>query len=66
MRRHRDKDVKKRRKRREKLSKLREKYALAKGEEEKEKILDKVKRIAPWLSVEEFIKLLEQKTKAGN
>lgn len=43
------------RKRREKLRKLKEKYKLAKTEEEKKKILEKVKRIAPWLSEEEFL-----------
>jgi len=44
-----------RRKRREKLKRLREKYKLAKTKVEKEKILEKVRKIAPWLSEEEFL-----------
>ncbi len=44
-----------RRKRREKLKKLREKYKLAKTDQEREKILEKVRKIAPWLSKEEFL-----------
>jgi hypothetical protein len=50
-----------RRKRKEKLRKLRSKYALAKTNQEKEKILEKVKRIAPWLSEEEFLEPLKKK-----
>jgi len=49
--------IKKRRKRREKIAKLREKYKLAKSQEEKKRIIEKVKKIAPWL-VDSFTHLL--------
>jgi len=44
-------------KREEKLKKLRKKYQAVKEKRGKEKILEKVKKIAPWLSEEEFLKL---------
>ncbi len=47
--------LKKRRHRREKIRKLREKFKLAKTEEEKRKILEKVSKISPSLKVEDFI-----------
>jgi len=49
------KTIQKKRKRREKLKKLREKYLLAKTKVEKEKTLEKVKRIAPWLTEGGFL-----------
>jgi len=49
--------IKKKRKRREEIIRLREKYKLAKSQEEKERIVEKVKRIAPWL-VDSFTCLL--------
>jgi len=49
------KTIKRKRKRKAKLKKLREKYKLAKTKEEKEKILEKVKKIAPWFSEEKFL-----------
>lgn len=49
-----------RQKRREKLKKLRAKFALAKNNEEKERILEKVRRMAPWLLSTEFLKPLEK------
>ena len=52
-------EIKKRRKRRKKLAKLRQAYLSAKTKSEKEKILEKVNRIAPHLSREEFLKSLE-------
>jgi len=55
------KTIEKRRKRREKLKKLREKYLLAKTKEEKERILEKLRKIAPWLSEEEFLAPLKKK-----
>lgn len=55
------KTIEKRRKRREKLKKLREKYLLAKTKEEKERILEKVRKIAPWLSEEKFLAPLKKK-----
>jgi hypothetical protein len=54
-------EIHRRRKRREKLRKLRSRYSLAKTNQEKEKILEKVKRIAPWLSEEEFLEPLKNK-----
>ncbi|MGE4554913.1 MAG: DUF6800 family protein [Candidatus Paceibacterota bacterium] len=50
--------LRQKRKRKQKLKKLREKYILAKTQEEKEKILEKVFKIAPWLTEEEFLKPL--------
>jgi hypothetical protein len=47
--------IQRKRRRKEKLRKLRKKYKLAKTEQEKKKILEKVKKIAPWLSEEEFL-----------
>ena len=49
-----------RRKRKQKLKKLRQKYAEAQTISEKERILEKVKRIAPWLSREEFLAPLKK------
>ncbi|GAB6184044.1 DUF6800 family protein [Thermodesulfovibrio hydrogeniphilus] len=45
----------KRRHRREKIGKLREKFKLAKTEEEKKRIIEKVSRISPSLKIEDFI-----------
>ncbi|WP_353683312.1 DUF6800 family protein [Thermodesulfovibrio sp. 3907-1M] len=50
-----DRELKKRRLRREKLRKLREKFKEAKNEEEKKLILEKVSKIAPSLKIEHFI-----------
>ena len=47
--------IKQKRKRREKIKKLKTKYLLAKNEQEKKKILDKVKKIAPWYPLKEFL-----------
>ncbi len=52
----RQREIRQRRNRKEKLKKLREKYLSAKTPEEKAKILEKVAKIAPWLSEEEFLK----------
>ena len=41
--------------RKRKLAKLRQEYLAAKSQEKKEKILEKVSKIAPWLSKEEFL-----------
>lgn len=49
-------EIRKRKKRREKLAKLRDGYSLAKTKGAKEKILEKLKKIAPHLSEEEFLK----------
>ena len=60
MKRHIETDIVRRRKRKEKLRKLRIKYSLAKTNEEREKILEKVRRIVPWLSLEEFLEPLKK------
>jgi len=44
-----------RKKRKRKLAKLRQEYSTAKSQEKKEKILEKVSKIAPSLSQEEFL-----------
>jgi len=54
-------EIKKKQKRRKKLAKLRKKYSQAKTEVEKQKILEKVNRLAPYLSKEEFLKPLKAK-----
>lgn len=50
-----DRELKKRRLRREKLKKLREKFKVAKTEEEKSFIFKKVSKIAPNVKIEDFI-----------
>lgn len=47
--------LKTREKRKAKLAKLRQKYLAAKMGSDKEKILEKARKIAPWLSQEEFL-----------
>jgi len=54
-------ELRQRRNRKQKLKKLREKFALAKTKEEKEKILEKDFKIAPWLTEEEFLKPIKEK-----
>jgi len=53
--------IKKRQKRRKKLAKLRELYSKTKSKKEKQKILEKVVKIAPYLSEEVFLAPLEKK-----
>lgn len=55
-------DLKKRRiririkkKRKRKLAELRQEFLTAKTKEKKKKILEKISKIAPWLSQEEFL-----------
>ena len=48
-------EIRQKRKRRMKLKKLREQYKAAGSRGEKDKIWAKVKRIAPWLRMEEFL-----------
>lgn len=50
-----DRELRKRRLRREKLKKLRKRFKMAKNEEEKKYILEKVLKIAPSVKIEEFI-----------
>jgi 2-oxo-4-hydroxy-4-carboxy--5-ureidoimidazoline (OHCU) decarboxylase len=49
--------IKLKQKRRKKIKKLKEKYLKATSKEEKEKILEKVKKIAPQYPLENFLKL---------
>ncbi len=50
-----DRELRKRRHRKEKLRKLREKFKLTRTEEEKSKILAKVAKISPSLKIEDFL-----------
>lgn len=56
----RHKELRQRRARKEKLAKLRDRYASAKSEGERAAILDKMHRVAPWLSQDEFLAPLEE------
>ncbi len=47
-------EMNRRRQRRAKLSRLREKFAKAKNEDEKSILMGRVNKIAPWLSLKEF------------
>lgn len=49
--------IRQRQKRREKIKKLKEKYLRAKTQEEKEKIIEKISKIAPHYPIEEILKL---------
>jgi hypothetical protein len=49
-------EIRKRQKRRKKLKKLKEKYLAAKTKEEKEKIIEKILRLAPTIDIEEWLK----------
>jgi hypothetical protein len=53
--RERDRELRRRRHRKEKLRKLRKKYVAAQSEEERRAIWTKVQRIAPWLTLEQFL-----------
>lgn len=49
-------EIRQRRKRKKKIKKLKEKYLAAKSKEEKEKILEKLRKIAPHYPIEKFLK----------
>jgi predicted RNA-binding protein Jag len=51
--------IKLKQKRKKKIKKLREKYKLAKTEEEKRKIIEKALKINPNLTEEEFLKFIK-------
>jgi hypothetical protein len=53
--------IRKKQKRRKKIKKLKEKYLKAKTREEKERIIEKILRIAPHYPIEEILKLDESK-----
>lgn len=50
-----EKELKKRRHRREKLRKFREKFKLSKTQEEKNSILEKASKVSPYLKIEDFL-----------
>lgn len=50
-------EIKRKRERRKKIKKLKAKYLAAKTKEEKEKILEKILKIAPHYPIEEILKL---------
>ena len=56
-------EIRKKRKRRKKLKKLREKYLHASTKEEKEKIAERIKKIAPYLTLEEVLGVKEEEKK---
>jgi len=49
-------EIRKKQKRRKKLKKLKENYFAAKTKEEKEKVLQKILKIAPTINLEEWLK----------
>jgi hypothetical protein len=55
------KTIRRQRKRRQKIKKLREKYLAASNETERQAILEKVKKVSPWLSKKEFLAPLKEK-----
>jgi hypothetical protein len=50
-------EIKRKRERRKKIKKLRERYFQSKSEEEKAKIIEKLKKIVPYLRLEEILGL---------
>lgn len=53
--------IKRKRKTREKIKKLKEKYSSAKSKKEKEQIIEKMKKISPFLPVEEILNISKNK-----
>jgi hypothetical protein len=53
-------EIRKKRKIREKIRKLCQRYILTKTKEEKEKIIEKALRVNPFLSQEEFLQLIKK------
>jgi uncharacterized protein DUF6800 len=54
-------EIRRRRTRKEKIAKLRRRYAATKSEPDRKKILEKVRRVSPTLAAEDFLKPLERK-----
>ena len=54
-------EINRRRQRHMKLYKLREKFVIAKSDDEKQALMAKVNKVAPWLSEAEFLAPLEAK-----
>lgn len=53
--------IRQKQKRREKIKKLKQKYLVAKTKEEKEKIIQKILKIAPHYPIEQFLRQQEKK-----
>lgn len=62
MSRIRQREIHARRARKLKTSKLRARYSEAKSATQKEQVLEKLARISPWLSLEEFAAPLKKKS----
>ncbi len=54
-------EIRKKQKRKRKLEKLRELFAKTKSKKEKEKILEQVSKITPYLTEKEFLTSLKEK-----
>ncbi len=54
-------EIRKKRKRKEKIKKLKEKYLVAQTQEEKQKIIEKILKIAPHYPIAEILKFNESK-----
>ncbi len=54
-------EIRRRRTRKEKIARLRRRYAATKSEADRKKILEKAQRVAPTLSAEQFLKPVESK-----
>jgi len=61
----RDTEIHQRRKRREKMRKLREKYLKAKTDKEREEIIQKALRINPFITREQFLEPILKKLKTN-
>ena len=55
-------EIRRRRARKEKIARLRRRYAATKSEADRKNILEKARLVAPTLSGEEFLKPLEKKS----
>ena len=56
--------IRKRRSRREKIDKLRKRYAAVSSDAERNAIIKKARRVSPQMSVEEFLSPIQRGTKA--
>lgn len=55
--------IKQRQKRKKELARLREKYSQSKGKSDKEKALEKLSKLAPYLAKEDFLAPLKSSKK---
>jgi len=56
-------NIRKKSRRRKKLKKLKERYSQVKTKKEKERIVEKIKRISPYLAIEEILKIKKEEDK---